>query len=279
MTELNPHLPFEAEVINRIQECDSVFSLHLRFTDPEIQASYQFAPGQFNMVYLYGVGEVAISIISDPEDEFLFGHSIRVVGRVTKGLAALKKGDRVGIRGPYGSQWPLQQAAGRDVVLVTGGLGCAPAVSVIHYIMRRREQFGRLVILQGVKHENDLIWREQYDQWSAMPDTQVLLAADVAGPKWPWLVGRVITLLDQAEFDQDNSICMMCGPEIMMRFTIDKLLQRGIQKNQIWLSMERNMQCALGLCGHCQYGSQYVCKDGPIFNYPVIESLFNTEGF
>ena len=279
MSDLNLHLPYEAEIISRVQECDNVFSLHLRFTDPDIQAKYQFAPGQFNMLYLYGVGEVPISIISDPEEEFLFGHSIRVVGRVTQGLAALNKGDRVGIRGPYGSQWPLSQAIGHDVVLVTGGLGCAPAVSVIHYIMRRREQFGRLVILQGVKHEKDLIWREQYNQWSTMPNTQVLLAADVAGPKWPWLVGRVITLLDQAEFDHNNCICMMCGPEIMMRFTINNLLERSIQKDQIWLSMERNMQCAVGLCGHCQYGSQYVCKDGPIFNYPVIEKLFDSKGF
>jgi NAD(P)H-flavin reductase len=194
-------------------------------------------------------------------------------------LAKLKVGDRLGIRGPYGRGWPLHQAEGRDIVLMTGGLGCAPAVSVIHYVMRRREQFGRLVIMQGVKHEDDLIWRERYSRWSQMPDTQVLLAADVAGPAWPFMVGRVITLLDQAEFDHDNSTVMMCGPEIMMRFTVENLLTRGLHESDIWLSMERNMQCALGHCGHCQYGGKFICKDGPVFPYEEIKGLFGIKGF
>jgi len=275
----NPYLPYEAEIIERVEECPGVFTLHLRFTDPEVQANYQFQPGQFNMVYLYGVGEVAISIVSDPQEEFLVGHTIRGVGRVTNGLAKLKTGDRLGIRGPYGRGWPLREAHGRDIVLMTGGLGCAPAVSVIHYVMRRREQFGHMVIMQGVKHEDDLIWREQYSQWSQMPDTQVLLAADVAGPAWPFIVGRVITLLDQAEFNHENSTVMMCGPEIMMRFTVENLLQRGIPENDIWLSMERNMQCAVGHCGHCQYGEKFICKDGPVFPYDELKEFFGTKGF
>jgi len=275
----NPYLPYEAEIIGRIEECGNIFTLDLRFTDPEIQANYRFLPGQFNMVYLYGVGEVPISIVSDPQEEFLLGHTIRAVGRVTNGLAKLKVGDRLGIRGPYGRGWPLHQAEGRDIVLMTGGLGCAPAVSVIHYVMRRREQFGRLVIMQGVKHEDDLIWRESYSQWSQMADTQVLLAADVAGPAWPFIVGRVITLLDQAEFDHENSTVMMCGPEIMMRFTVENLLQRGIHARDIWLSMERNMQCAIGHCGHCQYGEKFICKDGPVFPYEELKDLFGSKGF
>jgi len=273
------NMPYEAEIIKRTQECSNVFTVHLRFTDPSVQAAYRFSPGQFNMVYLYGVGEVPISIVSDPQEEFLLGHSIRAVGRVTEGMAKLQVGDRVGIRGPYGRGWPLQQARGQDVVLMTGGLGCAPVVSVIDYIMRRRNEFGRVVIMQGVKHEADLIWRKQYERWSEMPDTQVLLAADVAGPKWPWLVGRVIGLLDQAVFDHDNSMVMMCGPEMMMKFTVENILQRGIKERDIWLSMERNMQCAVGHCGHCQFGDKFICKDGPVFPYTEIKQLFGRKGF
>jgi len=275
----DPYLPYEAEIIERVEETTNVFTLHLRFSDPEVQANYRFSPGQFNMVYLYGVGEVAISIVSDPQEEFILSHSIRAVGRVTNGLAKLKPGDKVGIRGPYGRGWPLEQARGRDVVLMTGGLGCAPAVSVIHYVMRRRDQFGRMVIMQGVKHEDDLIWSDQYSQWSKMHDTQVLLAADVAGPAWPYVVGRVIALLDEAQFNHDNCMVMMCGPEIMMRFTVQNLLERGIEDKEIWLSMERNMQCAVGLCGHCQYGPDFICHDGPVLAYHRLQDRLGKKGY
>lgn len=276
---MSPYQPLEARVVERVQESAHIFTLRLELTDPAAQAAYRFSPGQFNMVYLFGVGEVPISIVSDPEDERLLDHTIRVVGRVTKGLDRLRAGDRVGIRGPYGRGWPMDAAGGRDVVLTTGGLGCAPVVSVINYVMRRREEFRRLVIMQGVKHSDDLIWRAHYDQWARQPDTQVLLAADVAGPGWPGHVGRVTALVGQARFEEGRCIVMMCGPEIMMRFTAKELLQRGVDREAIWLSMERNMQCAVGHCGHCQYGAAFVCRDGPVFSYPQLESLLGVKGF
>lgn len=272
-------LPSEAEVVERVHESPTIFTLRLRFTDPAQHALYRFAPGQFNMLYLYGVGEVPISIVSDPEDEHLFDHTIRVVGRVTKGLARLQAGDRLGIRGPYGRGWPLKEAAGRDVLIVTGGLGCAPTVSVINYVMRRRDRFGKLVIIQGVKHANDLIWREQYERWSAVKDTQVLIAADIGVQLWPWHVGRVTDLFAMARIEPARTVAMMCGPEIMMEIAADHLVERGVAENAIWLSMERSMHCAVGLCGHCQVGGKFVCKDGPVFNYPEIKALFREEGF
>ncbi|TAM43980.1 MAG: Ni/Fe hydrogenase subunit gamma [Gammaproteobacteria bacterium] len=275
----DPHLPSEAEIVERVQESPTIFTLRLRFTDPAEHAAYRFAPGQFNMLYLYGVGEVPISIVSDPGDEHLFDHTIRVVGRVTKGLAQLKTGDRLGIRGPYGRGWPLKEAEGRDVLIVTGGLGCAPTVSVINYVMRRRERFGQLVIIQGVKHANDLIWREQYERWSAVKDTQVLIAADVGVQLWPWHVGRITELFSMAQVESSRAVAMMCGPEGMMEVAVDHLCGRGVAENAIWLSMERSMHCAVGLCGHCQVGGKFVCKDGPVFNYPEIKTLFRAEGF
>jgi sulfhydrogenase subunit gamma (sulfur reductase) len=275
----NPHLPLAAEVVERIQESPTIFTVRLRFSDPEQHAAYRFAPGQFNMLYLYGVGEVPISIVSDPADVHLFDHTIRSVGRVTHGLARLEAGDRLGIRGPYGRGWPLDQAEGRDVMIVTGGLGCAPVVSVINYIMRRRDRFRRLVIMQGVKHSDDLIWRNQYAHWSEQPETQVLVAADEGSALWPWHVGHVTELFDRVQMDFGQAVVMMCGPEGMMKVAVKELLARGIGEDRLFLSMERSMKCAMGLCGHCQYGGAFVCKDGPVFSYEQVKPLLGIRGF
>lgn len=277
---INSYLPYEVKVIERVQETPTIFTLKMQFTDPKVQQEYQFKPGQFNMMYLYGVGEVPISIVSDPEDDNLLDHTIRDVGRVTHGLSQLKSGDRLGIRGPFGRGWPLAEAEGKDVILVTGGLGCAPLVSVIHYVVRRRELFERLVILQGVKHSDDLIWRDQYEKWQELPNTQVMVAAsETAKTGWPWYSGHVTNLLDKAIFNADNAVAMMCGPEPMMRAAIEPLRLQGMPEENIWLSMERNMQCAVGHCGHCMYGEKFVCKQGPVFPYSEIKDLFGVKGF
>ncbi|WP_028489538.1 FAD/NAD(P)-binding protein [Thiothrix lacustris] len=275
----NAYLPHEAEIVARIQEAPDIFTLRLQFTNPELQANYSFEPGQFNMLYLHGVGEVPISIVSDPENANLYDHTIRVVGRVTKAMAALQQGDYIGVRGPYGRGWPMAEAEGRDVVLITGGLGCAPVVSVINYVLQRRERFGRLVIMQGVKHSNDLIWREQYAAWSKLPDTQILLAANETTPHWAFDSGFVTDLLDKANFEADNASAMLCGPEIMMQVASQRLLEKHVAADDIWLSMERNMHCAVGHCGHCQFGGQFICKDGPVFPLPAISHLLGVKGF
>ncbi|MDH5710225.1 MAG: FAD/NAD(P)-binding protein [Gammaproteobacteria bacterium] len=276
---INHYMPHEAVILERIQEGPHLFTLRMKFTDPDIQGSYVFEPGQFNMLYLYGVGDVPISIVNDPLDSHIIDHTIRVVGRVTRGIDKLKAGDRIGLRGPYGRGWPMQQSSGKDVVIVTGGLGCAPVVSVINYIEQRREEFGRLNIVQGVKHTADLIWKERYDKWRNLPNTKVLLAADVGEALWPWHVGPVTSLFDQLMFNPDNVAVMMCGPEGMMRVVCRHMLDKGVPESQLFLSMERNMQCAIGHCGHCQYGSKFICKDGPVFSYDKVRKLFQTKGF
>jgi len=265
--------PHAATVVARTQESPTIFTLLLRLDDAAAQAAYRFAPGQFNMLYLYGVGEVPISIMSDPEEREVIGHTIRAQGRVTLGLAALKPGDKVGLRGPFGRGWPLQEVSGCDLVLVTGGLGCAPVVSVIHYVLRRRERFGKLVIIQGVKHADDLIWREHYDRWAKLPNTQVLVAASEGAAFWPWHVGRVTELFALASFDPNCAVAMMCGPEGMMHAAADSLLARGLPESRLYLSMERNMQCAVGRCGHCQLGGAFVCRDGQVFNWGAVKVL------
>jgi sulfhydrogenase subunit gamma (sulfur reductase) len=276
---LNPYLPAVASIVERRQESDTIFTLRLRFEDAALRESYQFAPGQFNMVYLYGVGEVAISIVSDPEEAGLFDHTIRVVGRVSAGLAQLKEGDTVGIRGPYGRGWPLQAAEGRDVLIVTGGLGCAPVVSVIQYVIRRRRRFGSFTIIQGVKHSADMIYRQRYEAWAEVPNTRVLLAADAAAGHWPWHVGPVTELIAHAEIDASRTVAMMCGPEGMMIAAAKLLIGKGMPDTALHFSTERNMQCAIGHCGHCQFGGKFVCRNGPVFNYAEIKELLGIRGF
>ncbi len=275
----NPYLPQRACVIERIQESRGLFTLRLALCDAAQQQAYSFEPGQFNMLYLYGVGEIPISIISDPIDEHIIDHTIRAVGRVSQGLSQLGSDEVIGLRGPFGRGWPLQQAEQKDVIVITGGLGCAPTVSVINYIARRRERFGHLNIVQGVKHSADLIWHERYEQWRQLPDTQVLLAADAGVPLWPGHIGRVTDLFDQLQFDPARTLVMMCGPEGMMHAVVDAMLARGLTDKDLWLSMERNMQCAIGHCGHCQFGGRFVCKDGPVFPYNEIKTLFSVRGF
>ncbi len=276
-TATGPHLPHEAEVVERIDESASVFTLRLRFTDPAIARAYRFAPGQFNMLYRFGVGEVAISIVSDPasdpEGGDLLDHTIRRVGRVTTTLAALAPGDHIGLRGPYGRGWPMDELRGRDVVVITGGLGCAPSVSVIHYILNRRADYGRLTIVQGVKHANDLLWRERYESWARAPDTEVLIAADHGGPLWPWHVGPVTALFDRIALRPGVTGALLCGPEGMMLAAARALGTRGLDDRDIWLSMERNMHCAVRQCGHCQLGPRFVCRDGPVFRYDDLRDL------
>lgn len=276
---MNPYLPLEAEIVDRVQESTSIFTLRLQLTDAAARSAYAFEPGQFNMLYLYGVGEVAISIVSDPQDPSILGHTIRVVGRVTRGMAELQIGDRIGLRGPYGRGWPLQEAPGHDVLIVTGGLGCAPVVSVINYVIMRRTFFGKLTIIQGVKRSEDLLWRDRYAYWNTLPGTQVLLSADHGGPIWPWHVGLVTEVFDDADIAAERTFVMMCGPEGMMRASVSNLTGRGVAEDHIYLNMERNMQCAVGHCGHCQYGGAFVCRQGPVFSYPEVKPLFDVKGF
>lgn len=275
----DPHLPLEAEIVKREQDSATIFTLHLRFTNPEHHQRFIFSPGQFNMLYLYGVGEVAISIVSDPERTNIFTHTIRAIGRVTKALQKLVPGDRIGVRGPYGNGWPLEQVKGKDIVIITGGVGCAPSISIIDYILARREQYGNLSILHGVKHSDDFIFRKRYAIWQKSLNTEIHIAADQAGPKWPWGLGYVTDMIDKIKLNSEDTIAMMCGPEMMMNTAVNALNKKGVPEHHIYLSMERNMECGIGQCGHCQYGVFFICKDGPVFAYSEIKSLFHEPGF
>jgi sulfhydrogenase subunit gamma (sulfur reductase) len=277
-TASNPYLIQPATIVEKIREAEGIDTYRLRFVDEQVRRGYRFAAGQFNMVYLFGVGEVAISILSDPDEHDYLDHTIRVAGRVTSAMSQLQIGEVLGIRGPFGQGWPLADMRGKDVVVVTGGLGCAPVVGAIEYIFRRRSEFGAVRILHGVKTPHDLLYRERFDAWGRHPDTEVLLTSDRADKSWQYHVGVVTELFHEVRIDPARTAVLMCGPEIMMRLGAPILIGRGIPATSIHVSLERHMECGIGLCGHCQMGPYFLCKDGPVMRYDRVEQWLGREG-
>ncbi len=259
-----------ARIIGKRQESPDIYTYRLRFEDEKVAESFSFAGGQFNMLYIFGVGEVPISIVSDPEDTHILDHTIRIVGRVTGVIGGMQVGDTMAIRGPFGNGWPLELAKGKDVVIITGGLGCAPVVGAVEYLFRRRKSYGAIKILHGVKTPRDLLYAERFEAWRQHPNTEVLLASDQPERQWKNHVGVVTELFDMVRINAENTIVMMCGPEIMMQMGARHLEGRGIKQSDIYLSIERNMQCGVGLCGHCQIGPYFTCKDGPVMRYDLV---------
>jgi NAD(P)H-flavin reductase len=265
--------PEPAEIVEKRTYGPHIHSYRLRLLDPTARPRFDFVPGQFNMVYVPGVGEAAISIASDPADEIL-EHIVRVVGRVTRVIEGLGVGDVLGLRGPYGTGWPLQEARWKDVLVVTGGLGCAPVAGAVDYMFRRRASYGRITILHGVKQPADLIHRDRFELWRRQPGSVVHLTSDQPDRAWRDRLGVVTELFDEVEFEPSRSVLLLCGPEMMMRIAARRLRERGLPAERIHLSMERNMKCAVGLCGHCQLGPSFLCKDGPIFSLARIAPFF-----
>lgn len=275
---INPYLIHPATIMEKIREADSIHTYRLRLNDEETRRNFRFTAGQFNMVYLFGVGEVAISIVSDPEEPERLDHTIRSVGRVTSAIAQLQVGETLGIRGPFGQGWPLHAARGHDVVIVTGGLGCAPVMGAIEYIFRRRLHYGSVKIIHGVKSPRDLVFHERFEAWSKRPDTEVLLASDRPDKTWRYHVGVVTELFERVSIDPPKTMVLMCGPEIMMRLGVPILMRRGIPATAIYVSLERHMECGVGLCGHCQMGPYFLCKEGPVMRYDLIEPWLGRVG-
>lgn len=256
-----------------------------------------FAPGQFNMLYVFGVGEIPISISGDAHEAGVLVHTIRGVGPVSNALCHLKRGDTVGLRGPFGTAWPVAEPEheGKDLVIMAGGIGLAPLRPAIYYVFRHREKFGRVNLLYGARTPEDILFLEQLEEWRGHLDWTVEVTVDnarapapektssktsassktpaeSAGERWLGRVGVVTKLVGRALFDSERTLAIICGPEIMMRFSVQELAHAGLSESAMYISMERNMKCAVGFCGHCQYGSSFVCKDGPVFNYAEIKS-------
>ncbi len=266
-------MPQPYRVMKTWRETRDTFTLAIEPADGGEVMS--FAPGQFNMLYQFGVGEVPISISSDPAERKQLLHTIRAVGSVTNVMRKLKRGDVIGVRGPFGSSWPVEKAKGGDLVIVAGGLGMAPLRPAWLRALAHREAYGRITLIYGARTPQDLLYLPKLRQWQKRSDLKVQITVDAATGDWRDNVGVVTTLIPKTQFDPQQTIAMMCGPEAMMRFVTLELIKRGVEAKDIFLSLERNMKCAVGFCGHCQFGPHFVCKDGAVISYDRIQSFFS----
>lgn len=274
----NPWVHDTARIAAIRQELPDVWTYDIELTDPARRQAYSFRPGQFNMLYVPGVGESAISISADPDARGPIAHTVRQAGNVTHALGRLGVGETLGLRGPFGSGWPLDQAVGRNVVLVAGGIGLAPLRPAIYQLLVRREQLRSLTLLVGARSPDLLLFAGELETWRHA-GMEVEVTVDRASADWRGHVGVVTLLLDRMELmNPAETLLLTCGPEVMMRYTVQSALRRGIPPGNAWLSTERNMQCAIGLCGHCQLGPVFICREGPVFDWPRISPWLFVEG-
>ena len=264
----HPLAPAPCRIRRVARETRDTFTLELDVAPPPA-----FRPGQFAMLYAFGVGEVPISYSGDPARSGVAVHTTREVGPVTRALGALRRGATLGCRGPYGTPWPLDDARGHDVVLVAGGIGLAPLRPAVYALAARRAEFGRVVVLYGTRGPADVLFARDLERWRRTADIDVQVTVDAGTPTWKGNVGVVTGLVPRATFDPSRTVALLCGPEVMMRFAAEALRARGVPSARIFVSLERNMKCAVGWCGHCQLGAAFVCRDGPVFGYDVAERL------
>jgi NAD(P)H-flavin reductase len=259
----DPMLPRPVRVLQVDKETHDTFTLSLESGNGNGQPS--FAPGQFSMLYVFGVGELPISISGDPEEPGRLVYTVRSVGKATNALVTRTVGEPVGVRGPFGTSWPMTKARGKDIVVIAGGIGLAPLRPAIYHILRHRGDYKRLIVLYGARTPRDMLFRKQLAAWAYLPDTQILTTVDYGGLSWRGYVGVVTTLFRYVRLQPNKTVALVCGPEIMMRYVVRELESRGVGSADTYLSMERNMKCAVGFCGHCQLGPYFACKDGPVF--------------
>jgi NAD(P)H-flavin reductase len=269
----SPWIPAPFRVAERTAETSDTATLVLASAPGN--RSISFRPGQFNMVYAFGVGEAAISVSGDPAHPERLVHTIRSAGKVTAALAGAAPGTAVGIRGPYGTGWPLELARGKDVVLVAGGLGLPPLRPLLYELLRRRDQVGRIEVIYGARTPKDLVYYDEIQTWRARRDVRFQTTVDSAGRDWYGDVGLVTARLPDLRVDPANTVAFLCGPEVMMKFTAQGLEALGVPEPSVYVSLERNMKCAIGLCGHCQFGPEFICRDGPVFRYDVVRPFLS----
>ncbi|HZO60095.1 MAG TPA: FAD/NAD(P)-binding protein [Solirubrobacterales bacterium] len=266
----DPLLPDRFRVTGRTRETADTWTLTLEPVDRDPLA---FAPGQFNMVYAFGAGEVPISISGDPGRAGPLVHTVRAVGKATAAICDAQEGAMLGVRGPFGTDWPLAAAEGRDVVVVAGGVGLAPVRPIVYAVLAQPDRFGRALVLYGGRQPDQLLYSAELAAWREQ-GIDVDVTVDIATSSWTGKVGVVPQLIGRAALDPERAVAFVCGPEAMMRFSAEALLERGLRPEHVYVSMERNMKCAVGQCGHCQLGPEFVCRDGAVFSWPRIRHAF-----
>jgi NAD(P)H-flavin reductase len=237
-----------------------------------VETDQDFDPGQFHMLTAFGVGECPVSHSGHPRIGGVHEHTVREVGAVSKALANARPGDTIGLRGAFGVGWPMEQLKGQDVVIIAGGIGLAPLRPVVLAVESDPGAYGRTALLVGARSPRDIPFRSDLQRWDASSAIDTFVSVDQADDTWSGPVGVVTRLLGPAAIDP-GSIALLCGPEVMMRFAAGDLLALGVDPGRIFVSMERNMECGIGVCGHCQLGKAFICRDGPVMPWTVAEQL------
>ena len=271
----NPWLTEKAIMKSVKKVTSDVNTYTFEFSNPSMKKDYAFQNGTYNMISIFGIGESPISVSSPEEEKGSFDHTIRIVGNVTSAIGKLQVGDIVGIRGPYGHGWPMEEMKGKDILLIAGGIGLAPLRGVIKSIQSNRAQYGKLEILYGSRTPESMLFTDEYREWQKIPDTRLLLTVDCVGESEDWKenIGVVTNLCEKITCSMDNTIVLTCGPDIMMKYVVAKMLGLGYKPNQLFVSLERRMGCGMKKCGNCHIGPVFVCQDGPVFRYSDIMNL------
>jgi NAD(P)H-flavin reductase len=275
---VDPWRLFPARVVRRREEIEAVFTIDIELTDERARRDFRFLPGQFNMLYVHGVGECPISIASSPAEPAIQTHTIRIVGDVTGALARLRPGDALGLRGPFGSHWPIERARGRNLIMVAGGIGLPPLRPAIHAVAADRGAYERVTLIYGAKMPSALLYTDEFDAWREA-GIEVAVTVDRADEGWTGNRGVVTSMLEKLRLRGPGNVVLLCGPEIMMQYGVGVCRNARLPEENVFVSIERNMMCAIGFCGHCQLGPDFVCKDGPVLPYSRVKRFFAREGF
>jgi len=254
--------------IEQLTKTEKLFTLHL-----EGGRDLGHRAGQFVEVSVFGIGEAPISVTSSPSRNGVFELCVRKVGDVTGALHRMKPGSTVGIRGPFGNGFPLEQMRGKDLLFAPGGLGFPPVRSLINQVLDERQSFGRVIILYGARDPSELLFKDELAKWEARDDVELHVTVDRADESWTGNVGVITTLFPKITVTPRSTVAVTVGPPVMYRFVLMELLGKGIQDGRIFLSLERRMKCGLGKCGHCQINNVYVCQKGPVFSYAQLKEL------
>ncbi|MCM8778734.1 MAG: FAD/NAD(P)-binding protein [Candidatus Omnitrophica bacterium] len=269
----NIYLPHLAEIIDIKEETPDIKTFRLKFKDKAIDGSFEYKPGQFVELSAFGEGEAPFCICNSPTRKYSIECSVKRMGKVTQALHELDIGDTVGIRGPYGNGFPIEDLKGKNLLFVAGGIGLAPLRSLINYCLDNRNDFKTITIVNGARTSKDLVYKDEYQAWERAKDSRLHLTIDCQEENWTCMVGVVPKVLEQLKPTCEDSIAIVCGPPIMIRYTIPVLLNLGFCPEGIITTLEMKMKCGLGKCGRCNIGHLYICKDGPVFSYSQLKEI------
>ena len=271
----NPYLPDLAELVSIRDETSDTKTFALRFGDPRRWATFDYRPGQFVEVSVFGVGEAPFCLASPRNGAESFDITVRNTGAVTRALHGLDRGEQLGVRGPLGNGFPFDQVKGRDILFVGGGIGLPPLRPLIWTMLAHRDQFSSVTVLYGARTPADLVYKDELERWRARPDMELMVTVDVPDQGWKDNVGVVGTLFPKVSIQPSSTVAFVCGPPIMIRFVVKDLLDLGLAEDSIITTLERHMRCGVGKCNHCLIGDKYVCIDGPVFTYRQMKTMMD----